>query len=165
MLTKRIAFALEAPRRVWRCQVRSGDRVVATSGSFVENARKYRRMDDMREIDLAGRSASRVVWTGRLVVRFWQIAFWLTVTIAALPNRVVAVKVRRPGIVRRAYLDESILRFVARVISWAPSFALLSPVEAVGEFCSAVNKQLDFRIEAENNRRFRENFQDDPQVV
>ncbi len=42
-------------------------------------------MDDLREIGLAGRSASRVVWAGRLVVRFWQIAFWLTVTIAALP--------------------------------------------------------------------------------
>jgi len=84
---------------------------------------------------------------------------------ASLPSKVVAVKVRRPGIVRRAYLDEAILRFGARVLALVPTFSLISPVETVTEFCDAVNKQLDFRIEADNNRRFRRNFEHEPHLV
>jgi ubiquinone biosynthesis protein len=226
-----------------------------------------------REIDLAGRPASRAVWIGRLVVRNVQIAFWLAVTALAFPvfrlrrgssvgalgtaiaflfqrlgatfikvgqimstrpdifpaefleplallqdrvppfpfdearkaleteygrrledvfaefsrepiasasvaqvhrgvlrdregrPDVVAVKVRRPGIVRRAYLDEAILRAGAKVIELVPTVALISPVESIDNFCRAVNLQLDFRIEAENNRTFRKNFADDPHVL
>jgi ubiquinone biosynthesis protein len=77
----------------------------------------------------------------------------------------VAVKIRRPGIVRRAYLDEAILRAGARLLAAVPTLRLVSPVESVNRFCEAVNLQLDFRIEAENNRRFRENFAPDPHVV
>jgi len=78
---------------------------------------------------------------------------------------VVAVKIRRPGIVRRAHLDEAILRVGAHLLSFVPTIGLVSPVESVDHFCDAVNLQLDFRIEAANNRRFRANFTDDPQVV
>jgi ubiquinone biosynthesis protein len=226
-----------------------------------------------REIDLAGRPASRAVWIGRLVVRNLQIAFWLAATLLALPifrarrgswtgaagaaiaflfqrlgatfikvgqimstrpdifpveflaplsllqdrvppfpfaevraaleeeygrplddvfdelspepvasasvaqvhrgvlreragrPAVVAVKVRRPGIVRRAYLDEAILRTGAQVVALVPTVSLISPVESVDHFCQAVNLQLDFRIEAENNHTFRRNFADDPHVL
>jgi predicted unusual protein kinase regulating ubiquinone biosynthesis (AarF/ABC1/UbiB family) len=79
--------------------------------------------------------------------------------------RIVAVKVRRPAIVRRAYLDEAILSFGAHAISLIPTVRLISPIDAVNQFCDAVNKQLDFRLEAENNRRFREQFANDPQIV
>ena len=78
---------------------------------------------------------------------------------------VVAIKIRRPGIVRRAYLDEAILRVGARLLSLIPTVGLVSPVESVDHFCEAVNLQLDFRIEAANNRRFRDNFAADPHVV
>ena len=226
-----------------------------------------------REIDLAGRPASRAVWIGRLVVRNLQIAFWLTATLVAFPvfrvrrgswtgatgaaiaflfqrlgatfikigqimstrpdifpaellgplsllqdrvppfpfaevraaleeeygrpleevfeelspepvasasvaqvhrgvlreragrPAVVAVKVRRPGIVRRAYLDEAILRAGAKVVALVPTVSLISPVESVDHFCHAVNLQLDFRIEAENNHTFRRNFADDAHVL
>jgi len=84
---------------------------------------------------------------------------------AVVGERTVAVKVRRPGIVRRAYLDEAILHLGARLLSWLPTAWLLSPVEGVAQFCDAVNLQLDFEIEAANNRRFRELFANDPQVV
>ncbi len=189
-----------------------------------------------REIDLAGRPTSRLVWLVRLCIRLFQIGFWLAVTLAAFPffwigrrelaaargaaltflfqrlgatfikigqimssrpdvfsaefigplitlqdrvpsfrfsdvrqmieedfgrpleeifveidrqpvasasvaqvhravlheaelpptfaSRVIAVKVRRPNIVRRAYLDESILRFVAKLLSMVPSFRI-----------------------------------------
>ena len=60
---------------------------------------------------------------------------------------VVAIKIRRPGIVRRAYLDEAILRVGARLLSLIPTVGLVSPVESVDHFCEAVNLQLDFRIE------------------
>ena len=36
---------------------------------------------------------------------------------------------------------------------------------AVRQFCAAINQQLDFRIEAANNLRFRENFKSEPAVV
>jgi ubiquinone biosynthesis protein len=78
---------------------------------------------------------------------------------------VVAVKIRRPGIVRRAYLDEAILRAGARLVTWIPTASLVSPVESIDQFCRAVNLQLDFRIEAANNRTFRRNFAGDPHVV
>ncbi|MGH7823506.1 MAG: ABC1 kinase family protein, partial [Candidatus Binatia bacterium] len=84
---------------------------------------------------------------------------------AAPSGLVVAVKIRRPGIVRRAVLDEAILRAGARLLALVPTAALVSPVESVKHFCHAVNLQLDFRIEAENNRRFRVNFGDDPNVA
>ena len=77
----------------------------------------------------------------------------------------VAVKIRRPGIVRRAYLDEAILRAGARLAALVPTLALVSPVESVNHFCEAVNFQLDFRLEARNNRRFRDDFAADPHVV
>jgi ubiquinone biosynthesis protein len=38
-------------------------------------------------------------------------------------------------------------------------------VESVNHFCEAVNLQLDFRFEASNNRRFRDNFAADPHVL
>jgi ubiquinone biosynthesis protein len=80
-------------------------------------------------------------------------------------GRVVAVKVRRPAIVRRAVLDEAVLRIGARLVALIPTAKLISPVEAAEQFCHAVNQQLDFRLEAANNRRFRRNFADDPHVV
>ncbi len=84
----------------------------------------------------------------------------------AMPaGTLVAVKIRRPGIVRRAYLDEAILRTGARLAALVPTLAMISPVESIDNFCDAVNLQLDFRIEAVNNRRFRENFAGDPHVV
>jgi ubiquinone biosynthesis protein len=77
----------------------------------------------------------------------------------------VAVKVRRPSIALWARLDQSIALGVAHLVQLIPSMGMLSPVMAVRQFCTAVNKQLDFRIEAANNRRFRENFKNDPAVV
>lgn len=77
----------------------------------------------------------------------------------------VAVKVRRPSIARWAELDRSILLALAHALELIPSMRLLSPVEAARQFCDAINRQLDFRLEASNNRRFRANFADTPYVV
>jgi ubiquinone biosynthesis protein len=46
-----------------------------------------------------------------------------------------------------------------------PSIRLLAPVESVVEFGRGIRMQLDFTVEAANNRRFRENFAGDRDVL
>jgi ubiquinone biosynthesis protein len=85
---------------------------------------------------------------------------------ARLPDgRIVAVKVRRPNVVELCTFDLAAMRIGARVINMIPSISTLAPLASVEEFARALFAQLDFRIEARNNRRFRENFRDDPAVV
>ena len=80
-------------------------------------------------------------------------------------GRVVAVKVRRPDVVELCTFDLAVMRMGARLIGRIPSLATLAPAAAVDEFGRAVFAQLDFRIEARNNRRFRENFREHRDVV
>jgi len=80
-------------------------------------------------------------------------------------GRVVAVKVRRPDVVELCAFDLGVLRAGARVLGALPFLDLLSLPEVVDEFGRALAAQLDFRIEARHNRRFRENFQSVPDVM
>src|SRR3982750_1522074 len=85
---------------------------------------------------------------------------------ARLPDgRIVAVKVRRPDVVEICTFDLVVMRLWARVIARIPSISTLSPIEMLDEFGRAIFAQLDFRIEANNNRRFRANFKGHPDVV
>jgi ubiquinone biosynthesis protein len=85
---------------------------------------------------------------------------------ARLPDgRIVAVKVRRPDVVELCTFDLAVMRFYGRLLGRIPSLAPLAPDAAVEEFGRAVFAQLDFRVEAGNNRRFRENFRNHPDVV
>jgi len=85
---------------------------------------------------------------------------------ARLPGgRIIAVKVRRPDVVELCTFDLAVMRIGARFLNAIPSIATLSPVATVEEFGRAVFAQLDFRVEARNNRRFRENFRGHPNVV
>jgi ubiquinone biosynthesis protein len=85
---------------------------------------------------------------------------------ARLPDgRIVAVKVRRPDVVEICTFDLVVMRQWARLIALIPSISTLSPIETLEEFGRAVFAQLDFRIEARNNRRFRTNFKGHPDVV
>ena len=85
---------------------------------------------------------------------------------ARLPNgRIIAVKVRRPNVIELCTFDLAVMRIGARVLNAIPSIATLSPVATIEEFGRAIFSQLDFRIEARNNRRFRENFRGHPNVV
>ncbi len=72
---------------------------------------------------------------------------------------------RRPDVVELCTFDLAVMRIGARVLNAIPSIATLSPVATVEEFGRAIFSQLDFRIEARNNRRFRENFRGHPNVV
>ena len=85
---------------------------------------------------------------------------------ARLPDgRIVAVKVRRPNVVDLCTFDLAVIRLGARALAAIPSIGTLAPVAAVEEFGRAIFAQLDFRIEARNNRRFRDNFRSEPAVV
>jgi len=85
---------------------------------------------------------------------------------ARLPDgRIVAVKVRRPDVVEICTFDLVVMRLWARLIARIPSISTLSPIETLDEFGRAVFAQLDFRIEASNNRRFRDNFKGHADVV
>jgi ubiquinone biosynthesis protein len=85
---------------------------------------------------------------------------------ARLPSgRIIAVKVRRPNVIELCTFDLAVMRIGARILNAIPSIATLSPVATVEEFGRAVFLQLDFRVEARNNRRFRDNFRGHPDVV
>jgi ubiquinone biosynthesis protein len=85
---------------------------------------------------------------------------------ARLPDgRLVAVKVRRPDVVELCTFDLAVMRIGARALNAIPSISTLAPVATVEEFGRAIFSQLDFRVEARNNRRFRENFRAEPAVV
>lgn len=73
-------------------------------------------------------------------------------------GREVAVKVRRPGVSRVVDNDMRILRFVARTLSKLPGMRAVPLPELVDEFVGPIKQQLDFHLEAGNNRRFREEF-------
>jgi ubiquinone biosynthesis protein len=73
-------------------------------------------------------------------------------------GRKVAVKVRRPKVVNIATFDLAVMRIAARAMCVVPSIRLFAPVESVNEFGRAIALQMDFEVEAQNNRRFRENF-------
>lgn len=79
-------------------------------------------------------------------------------------GRVVAVKIRRPGIARQVHDDLRIMEFVAGLMSRLPAFRLVPVVEVIGEFSQAIVQQLDFRREAANNKRFQESFAHNPGV-
>jgi ubiquinone biosynthesis protein len=85
---------------------------------------------------------------------------------ARLPDgRLVAVKVRRPDVVEICAFDLAVMRIVARLLTKIPSLAALSPESSIEQFGRAIHAQLDFRVEARNNARFRQNFRDESDVV
>lgn len=73
-------------------------------------------------------------------------------------GRLVAVKIRRPGVVRAVEDDLRILRFCARNLSRLPFMRTLPLNELVEDIGTPIRQQLDFTAEAENNARFRRHF-------
>jgi ubiquinone biosynthesis protein len=70
----------------------------------------------------------------------------------------VAIKVQRPEARHQIERDLAILAIGARVLDVVPSLHLLSLPGAVARFGEALSNQLDFRLEAANNRRLAEVF-------
>lgn len=73
-------------------------------------------------------------------------------------GEVVALKVQRPDAELQIERDLSILGFWARLLDGFEAVRMLSLPGAVERFGEALHGQLDFRREAENNRRFARSF-------
>jgi ubiquinone biosynthesis protein len=69
-------------------------------------------------------------------------------------GRTVALKVQRRGAHADVERDLTLLGFMAALCDRIPSVRLLSLPGAVARFSVAMHAQLDFGLEAENNRRF-----------
>jgi ubiquinone biosynthesis protein len=79
-------------------------------------------------------------------------------------GEIVALKVQRAEAKPQIERDLAILGVLARLAHRLPSAYLLSLPGAVAAFGEALHGQLDFRLEAEHNRRFAENFAGVPAV-
>lgn len=73
-------------------------------------------------------------------------------------GREVAVKIRRPGVEVTTERDLRLLHQMARFIGRLPGMKLMPLPELVEEIMLPIYEQLDFELEAENNRTFRKNF-------
>ena len=83
-----------------------------------------------------------------------------------IDGQTVAVKVLRPDIERLAAIDLSALE---RVINYAYKYTKtakrLNLIALYREFREMVRQELDYRLEAENLKKFRKNFADEKQIV
>ena len=85
---------------------------------------------------------------------------------AVLPNGDrVAVKVQRPGAPRQIEADLALLYQAAKLVKErVRAFDFVDARELVDEFARSIREELDYRREARNAERFRENFAGDPHV-
>lgn len=80
-------------------------------------------------------------------------------------GRIVAVKVRRPRVLQICTFDLAAMQWAAKQLGGWPGLRHVDLEGAVAQFGAAVLAQLDFRIEAANNARFRDNFRDEAQIT
>ncbi len=80
-------------------------------------------------------------------------------------GHIVAVKVRRPGIVQALRTECEILLELAGLLkAGLPRDETIDPVRMVREFTTAVEKEVDFTNERRNLERFQRGFADDPTI-
>jgi ubiquinone biosynthesis protein len=84
---------------------------------------------------------------------------------AVLKGEQVVLKVQRPDIVEITEVDVDIMRNVARLVErYSPTFYLINSVGLVEEFAQQIKRELDFRMEANNMRRFLQSFARDDTI-
>jgi len=77
----------------------------------------------------------------------------------------VAVKIQRPGVSAVMASDVDILHSLAALLERAiPETKIYSPVGLVQQFDHAIRAELDFNSEADNARRFAQNFAENPRI-
>ncbi len=81
------------------------------------------------------------------------------VHIASYKKEKVAVKIQKPEIGEKIFLDMGILYDIAQLIErFVKEASIYRPVKIVEEFEKSVRKELDFSYEGRNIQRFRKNF-------
>lgn len=77
----------------------------------------------------------------------------------------VVVKVQRPGIAETIKNDVSVLYYIAELLQkYVPESRPFNPIGIVDEFFKTLELELNFIVEANNIRRFHDNFENDPNV-
>lgn len=77
----------------------------------------------------------------------------------------VVVKIQRPGIIEKISDDISILYYIADLLQkYVPETRPFNPLGIVDEFFRTLELETNFIVEANNIRRFQENFKNDPTV-
>lgn len=78
----------------------------------------------------------------------------------------VVIKIQRPGIIKTIADDLSVLYFLAELIEkYVPETRPFNPVTIVDEFFKTLELETDFIVEANNIRRFQQNFKSDSDVI
>lgn len=72
----------------------------------------------------------------------------------------VAVKIRRPNLDKQIKYDLKILYAFSWLLGKLPPFRLIPLVALSREFGQAIERQMNFRLEAKYNKQFRHNFAD-----
>ncbi len=78
----------------------------------------------------------------------------------------VVIKIQRPGILKTIDDDLNVLYMLAELLEkYVPETRPFSPIAIVDEFFKTLELETDFIVEANNIRRFQQNFKNDPDVV
>ena len=78
----------------------------------------------------------------------------------------VVIKIQRPGIIKTIDDDLNVLYMLAELLyKYVPETRPFSPIAIVDEFFKTLELETDFIVEANNIRRFQQNFKDDSSVV
>ena len=84
---------------------------------------------------------------------------------ATINGQQVVVKVQRPRIAEIIEVDLAIMRNLAVIMErYIRAAYVINPVGLVKEFADNIRRELDFRVEANNMRRFARNFAGDPSI-
>lgn len=117
----------------------------------------YRVVEQVLDAELSAAERARLVRIDRRPIAAASVAQVHEGELAS--GERVAIKVQRPEAQSQIERDLAILAIGARVLDWLPSLHLLSLPGAVDRFGEALSNQLDFRLEAANNRRLAESFE------
>lgn len=78
----------------------------------------------------------------------------------------VVIKVQRPGIIQTINDDLNVLYFLAELLTtYAPETRPFNPTGIVDEFFRTLELETNFIVEANNIRRFQENFKNEEKVI
>ncbi len=78
----------------------------------------------------------------------------------------VVIKIQRPGLLKTIDDDLSVLYMLAELLyKYIPETRPFSPIAIVDEFFKTLELETDFIVEANNIRRFQQNFKNDPTVI
>ena len=80
-------------------------------------------------------------------------------------GREVVLKIQRPAIATKVMADVAImLRLAETIEKRLPQYAVYQPVELVKMFQRSIEKEIQFRLEASNIKRFQQQFEDNEDI-